>query len=189
MKKLLPILLAVMVAGCSAEPPTTVDLTPSASFSHVGGASASDVYRVTLEELNGSGVHATATLRVTSEELIVNLNAVGFASGQVHPQHIHGFAAAESVCPTAAQDTDGDGIITIGEGAAAFGPVQVDLRPYPTPDNPAGANHYTRAFDLADVPFAPSDLPQKTMVLHGLFVDGAYVASLPVACGEVEAVN
>jgi len=37
--------------------------------------------------------------------------------------------------------------------------------------------------------FAPSDLPDKTTVLHGDFFNGAYVASLPVACGQVEAVN
>ena len=35
---------------------------------------------------------------------------------------------------------------------------------------------------------APSDLTQKTMVLHGDFFGGSYVANPPVACGRVEAV-
>jgi hypothetical protein len=41
----------------------------------------------------------------------------------------------------------------------------------------------------SQVPFTASDLTQKTMVLHGDFVAGSYVASLPVACGRVQAVN
>ncbi|HEX6940954.1 MAG TPA: hypothetical protein VF158_16165 [Longimicrobiales bacterium] len=147
------------------------------------------VYRVTLEALNGSGVQGHATLQVKNGMLVVNLNAVGHVAGQLHPQHIHGFTDTASSCPTAAQDADGDGIITIGEGSVAFGPVQVDLQSYPTPANQGGSIHYKRAFDLATVPFDPADLPMKTMVLHGAFVGDDYVASLPVACGQIAAVN
>ncbi|MGH2352508.1 MAG: hypothetical protein ACRDJN_12940 [Chloroflexota bacterium] len=189
MNRLLPGLAALLLVGCSDVPTETADPAVSPSFSHQAGSPSSHVFLVTLQELNGSGVEAQATLRVTDEELIVRLNAVGLVSGQLHPQHIHGFSDAASTCPTSAQDTDGDGIITIGEGSAAFGPVQVDLQPYPTPANAAAAAPYERAFDLDDVPFAASELTQKTMVVHGAFVDGAYVASLPVACGFVEALH
>lgn len=189
MNRLLPALAALVLIGCSDVPTDTADPAMDPSFSHQAGSPSSSIFRVTLTELNGSGVQAQATLRVTDDELIVRLNAVGLVSGQLHPQHIHGFTDAASTCPTSAEDTDGDGIITIGEGSAAFGPVQVDLQPYPTPANAAATAPYRRAFDLGDVPFAATELTRKTMVVHGAFVDGAYVASLPVACGLVEAVH
>ena len=122
-------------------------------------------------------------------DLTVTLDAVGRVPDHIHPQHIHGFAAQTSTCPTAANDTNGDGTITFAEGLPAFGPVQVDLLPYPTPANAAGATHYRLTFVANDVPFPASDLTQKSMVLHGDFFGGSYVANLPVACGRVEAVN
>lgn len=184
-----PALAIVTLAACGDAPTGSGDATGAPSFSHNGNTPAVPVYRVALEELNGSGVTASATLQVRDGKLVVHVNAVGHDPDRLHPQHIHGFGDRASACPTAAQDADGDGVITIDEGAAAFGPVQVDLQPYPTPANAAGAITYTRAFDLSAVPFDPSDLPEKTMVLHGDFVGASYVASLPVACGTVEPAN
>lgn len=147
------------------------------------------VYRVRFDALNESGVKAEATLQVSEGNLTVTLDAVGRVPEHLHPQHIHGFATQASVCPTAANDTDGDGIISFAEGSPAFGPVQVDLQPYPTPANAAGATHFRATFVADQLPFTASALVQKTMVLHGDFVAGGYVANLPVACGRVEAVN
>lgn len=147
------------------------------------------VFRVDFDELNGSGVKARATLQVIGGNLVVTLDANGRVPEHVHPQHIHGFTDKASACPTAANDTNGDGTITFAEGSPAFGPVQVDLMPYPTPENTAGATHYHETFVASQVAFAPTDLAQKTMVLHGDFFGGSYVASLPVACGRVEPVN
>lgn len=147
------------------------------------------VYRVDFDELNQSGVKAQATLQVIDGNLVVTLDAVGRVPQQIHPQHIHGFTTQTSTCPTPANDTNHDGIITFAEGSPAFGPVQVDLQPYPTPTNSAGSTHYHVTFAASQIPFDPSELTQKTMVLHGDFVAGSYVASLPVACGPVRAVN
>ena len=152
-------------------------------------APAVQVYRVDFDELNGSGVKARATLQVIDGNLVVTLDANGRVPEHVHPQHIHGFTDKASACPTAANDTNGDGTISFAEGLPAFGPVQVDLLPYPTPENTAGATHYHVTFLASQVPFAPTDLAQKTMVLHGDFFGGSYVGNLPVACGRVEPVN
>jgi len=193
MTRLATALSLLALAACGEVPTTTVEPAADPSLSVLaagsGDSPAVGIYRVTLDELNASGVRGTATLQVRADQLIVTLNAVGHVPERAHAQHIHGFADRASACPTAAQDTNGDGVITIGEGAVVFGPVQVDLRDYPAPANDAGAIHYVRAFDLADVPFDPADLSAKSMVLHGAFLDGVYVGSLPVACGRVEAIN
>jgi hypothetical protein len=161
----------------------------SALRANLDNAPQVHVYRVDFDELNNSGVKAQATLQVIDGNLVVTLDAVGRVPQHVHPQHIHGFTTQVSTCPTAANDTDHDGIISFAEGLPAFGPVQVDLQPYPSPTNSAGATHYHQTFMASQVPFTASDLTQKTMVLHGDFVAGSYVASLPVACGRVQAVN
>ena len=152
-------------------------------------SSAVQLFRVDLDELNGSGVKAHATIQASGGDLTVTLDATGRVPQQIHPQHIHGFTTQTSRCPTLADDTNGDGTITFAEGSPAFGPVQVDLQPYPTPTNAAGATTYHVTFVASQVPFPPSDLTKKTMVLHGDFFGGAYVASLPVACGRIEPVG
>ena len=150
---------------------------------------AVQVFKVKFDPMNNSGVSAEATLEMRDGDLTVGLNAVGRIPEQIHPQHIHGFDTQASACPTLANDTNGDGIITFAEGSPIFGPVQVDLQPYPTPENAAGSTHYRATFVANDVPFTASELTQKTMVLHGDFFGGSYDPSLPVACGRVEAVN
>jgi len=182
----LPALTVVALAACD-DAPTAKPMghaPPSASLT-----SGLQVFKVKFDELNNSGVNAEATLEMRDGNLTVTLDAVGRVPQQIHPQHIHGFAAQASACPTLANDTDGDGIISFAEGAPIFGPVQVDLQPYPTPENAAGATHYRVTFVASNVPFTASELTQKTMVLHGDFVGGSYVPTLPVACGRVEAVN
>jgi hypothetical protein len=184
----LPALTVVTLASCR-EAPTAEPMSKAPASVTLEQTPAVQVFRVKFDELNASGVKAEATLQVRGGDLTVTLDAVGRVPQQIHPQHIHGFAAQTSTCPTAANDTDGDGVISFAEGSPAFGPVQVDLLPYPTPANAAGATHYRVTFVASDVPFTASELTQKTMVLHGDFVGGSYVAALPVACGRVEAVN
>ena len=181
--------LGVLGLAMCREPSSVEPAGRSALRASRDAAPRVQVYRVDFAELNHSGVKARATLQVVDGNLVVTLDAVGRVPQHVHPQHIHGFTAQTSTCPTAANDTDHDGIISFAEGLPAFGPVQVDLQPYPTPTNSAGATHYHQTFVASQVPFDPSELTQKTMVLHGDFVSGSYVASLPVACGPVQAVN
>lgn len=184
----LPALTVVALAACGEAP--TAKLTSKASESaKLAKASAVEVFRVKFAPLNNSGVNAEATLEVQDGNLDVTLNGNGRIPNQIHPQHIHGFDSQASACPTLANDTNGDGIITFAEGSPIFGPVQVDLLPYPAPTNAGGATHYRATFVAGVVPFASSDLTKKTMVLHGDFFGGSYDPSLPVACGLVEAVN
>jgi hypothetical protein len=181
--------LAILGLAMCREPSAVDPAARSASRANRDNAPSVQVYRVDFDELNNSGVKAQATLQVVDGNLIVTLDAVGRVPQHIHPQHIHGFTTTASSCPTAANDTNHDGIITFAEGLPAFGPVQVDLQPYPTPTNTAGATHYHVTFMASQVPFDPSELTRKTMVLHGDFVGGSYDASLPVACGPVQAVN
>jgi hypothetical protein len=184
----LPALTLVAIASCR-EAPTADPINNAPTSAKLEQTPAVQVFRVKFDELNAAGVKAEATLQVRGGDLTVTLDAVGRVPAHVHPQHIHGFDAQTSVCPTAANDTDGDGIISFAEGSPAFGQVQVDLQPYPTPENAAGSTHYRMTFVASNVPFTASELTEKTMVLHGDFVGGSYVAALPVACGRVEAVN
>lgn len=184
----LPCLAILGLATCR-EPSSLEPGAKSAVRANRDNAPDVHVYRVDFAELNNSGVKAQATLEVIGGNLVVTLDAVGRVPQHIHPQHIHGFTTQTSTCPTAANDTNHDGIISFAEGLPAFGPVQVDLQPYPTPENSAGATHYHETFIASQVPFDPSELTHKTMVLHGDFVSGSYVASLPVACGPVQGVN
>jgi len=184
----LPALAAIALTMCR-EAPTAGSEADDRKLTRQNSIAAAQIFRVDFDELNGSGVKARATLQMSGGNLMVTLEATGRVPEHVHPQHIHGFAAQTSTCPTAANDTDGDGVISFAEGSPAFGPVQVDLQPYPTPSNSAGATTYRMTFLASQIPFSASDLTQKTMVLHGDFISGAYVASLPVACGRVQAVN
>lgn len=181
--------LAILGLAMCREPSASEPGARSAVGANRDIAPRVQVYRVAFAELNNSGVKAQATLRVIDGNLVVTLDAVGRVPQHIHPQHIHGFTNTTSTCPTAANDANHDGIITFAEGLPAFGPVQVDLQPYPTPTNTAGATHYHVTFVASQVPFDPSQLTQKTMVLHGDFFAGSYDASLPVACGPVQAVN
>lgn len=192
---LLPILL--LAAACHDEPVEPKGASPSTSVApgteaqpqgdQAGPAVA--VYRVSLAPLNNSGVHGTATLAVRGTDLVVQLQAVGHIPDLQHVQHIHGFTdGTDATCPPPSAAGD-DGVLTFAEGLPFYGPVQLNLTPFPTPTNSAGSIQYHASFASADLAFSPSDLELKTMVLHGAFVAGTYVPSLPVACGVVERVN
>ncbi len=138
--------------------------------------------------LNGSGVSGTATLTLMGDELTVHIQASGLEPGMVHPQHIHGFMEnnKNSVCPPMSADTDGDGLIELGEGLPFYGPVILPLEPFPTA--PDGTIDYTRTFNVADyMHLLP--LQNNVIVLHGMTVDGEYIATLPVACGMIKPGN
>ena len=184
----LPALTVAALAACH-DAPTAKSISKASESAKLAQTPAVQNFRVKFDQLNNSGVRAEATLQFRDGNLTVTMNAVGRVPEQIHPQHIHGFTDHASACPTLANDTDGDGIISFPEGAPVFGPIQVDLLPYPTPENAAGSTHYRATFVANNVPFTAAELTQKTMVLHGDFVGGDYVPSLPAACGVVEAVN
>ena len=145
-------------------------------------------YMVEIKSLNNSGVSGMATLTLMGDELTVHIEASGLEPGMVHPQHIHGFMEnnKNAVCPPMSADTDGDGLVELPEGLPYYGPVLLSLEPFPTA--PDGTINYTRTFNISDkVDLLP--LQNNVIVLHGMTVDGEYVATLPVACGEIKPAN
>jgi hypothetical protein len=88
------------------------------------------VYATDFTALNNSGVHAHALLFLDKEAqtLTVHIRAEGLEPGQVHAQHIHGFASdKDAKTPTIRQDADGDGFVELAEGLVKYGPIQLNL--------------------------------------------------------------
>ncbi|CAN5917260.1 hypothetical protein BH23ACT10_BH23ACT10_23400 [soil metagenome] len=173
-------LLMTLTAPASAGPKTfTADLSP----------------------LNGSGVNGTATLTAEGSTLTVHIEASGLEAGMLHPQHIHGFdnPSRNAVCPTQddADELEGlpeeaddpDKFVALEEGLDDYGPVQLPLEPFPTAED--GTIDYTQTFPINSVKAVRGQLQNRHIVLHGLTIPGddgdVYVATLPVACGQIVA--
>lgn len=189
---------------------------------HIASAATFN-YVAQINELNNSGVSGSADLAYddVANTLGVSINATGLEPNQVHPQHIHGRfdssgAPMDSVSPTLAADTDDDGFIEVAEGAAAYGPIILQLRDdtlpgvegFPTA--PDGSIDFDFTYDLLNTPafgegFSAEDLfdlSLREIVLHGMTVapgvgagtngevngEGGYLTVLPVASGEISAV-
>ncbi|GHA78590.1 CHRD domain-containing protein [Pontibacter akesuensis] len=170
------------------------DISPDADFSAQNAQAAhqsksfnlNKVYTVNLNELNNSGVSGTATLTLMGDKLEVHIQASGLEPNKLHPQHIHGFVEnnRNATCPDMSSDMDGDGLIELAEGLPSYGPVLLSLTPFPTA--PDGTIDYKQTFDMtADL----RPLQNRVIVLHGMTVDGEYLATLPVACGMVMNAN
>lgn len=152
----------------------------------IGSAHAqSRAWVADLDELNGSGVNGVAELLFEGGMLTVTLEASGLEQGKVHPQHIHGDPdrPSNASCPDISADTDGDGLISVGEGLPFYGPVLLALTPFST--TPEGTLDYMQSFDDLENVEPVDALQNRVIVVHGLTVDGAYVPSLPIACGQI----
>ncbi len=171
---------------------TVVALSLGAPMLAAAGESGVEVFHVDLAALNDSGVHGHVLLQRRGDTLSVKVVAHGLTPEQMHMQHIHGFtqdgvAVQDATCPTPAADVNGDGLVDLPEGLPFYGPVQRALTPYPMADAD-GDVVYMATFSGADLASVDLDhLTDYTVVLHGMDVGGAYVASLPVACGPIEA--
>jgi len=161
-------------------------------------------YTADLGALNGSGVTGQATVAVEGDELTVAVDAEGTVAEQVHAQHIHGGTdGMTSACPTTDADSDGNGRISVSEGAPAYGGILVpldgsldaaeglgDLDTFPVADA-NGAYAYDGSIATADLAvnesrsFDDLSLENHAIVVHGAVVDGSYKATLPVACGPL----
>lgn len=165
-------------------PLVAVAAAPAAAGSHGDAPEASRgavVHQVELHPLNDSGVHGRAVLVQRDGMLRVHLSARGLEPGLVHPQHIHGLqGSTEATCPPASA-AGADGVLTLAEGLPYYGGVLVDLAPYTTA--PQGHISYHSTFETTG---DTADLADEAIVVHGAFVGGQYVASLPVACGTVD---
>lgn len=140
------------------------------------------MYKAELHMLNNSGVWGMAELMLDGDELTVSIQANGLVPDTPHAQHIHGITDnfGNSSCPPPSADTDGDGFVSVGEGLPYYGGVLVPLTPFSTA--PGGMIDFEQTYTV-DTSLGP--LQNRSIVLHGLNVNGSYVGSMPVACGQI----
>jgi hypothetical protein len=156
----------------------TEAVTPEDEGTGTGGDGARTIE---LAALNGSGVSGTATLSQTGDQLMVVIEAAGLEADQPHAQHIHQPEdGSPATCPGPDADGDGDGVVSLEEGLPSYGPVALALEPFPSADADGVVS-----FDETLTVGQDLGLENDAIVLHGLTVDGEYVATLPVACGTV----
>lgn len=194
----------LFAVGC-AEPEEEMVMPTDAAGDHIKpgkdmGSAIMRTFKATLNPLNNSGVTGEASITVENNTLTVNIWAEGLEADRVHPQHIHGFMKdnRNSTCPSPADDKNGDGLVDLVEGLPSYGPVLLELY-LPVDEFPvADANgklHYSRTFTLGEVEFEEEGqvisyaelkpLQNRVIVLHGMTVNGEYIATLPVACGQI----
>lgn len=184
-----------------------------------GLASHGADYRATLAPVphdaaadSGSNVTGDVRLSRVAGRLTVDVKAKGLTPALPHAMHIHGELKARNECPAADADINSkvtstapgtpDGLISLGEGGPAYGPVKVsfttsgdtsaasalDLERFATADS-AGKLSYHRTFEIPKK--IAAKLGKLHVVIHGedLDDDGEYSdlmeASLPVSCGQI----
>ena len=151
-------------------------------------AGADTTVTAELEESNDSGVTGTASLTATdSGGLSVVIHAQGLVPGIPHAQHIHGSSGGgHFMCPSAANDTDGDGLLTNEEASGEYGNVFLalttsgDASPesglavdrMPVADA-SGHVAYERTFSAGELPDGlVQHLSDAHVVQHGIDVNG-----------------
>ena len=164
-------------------------------------------YRAVLKDINNFGASGQVDLRLNdvANTLFVRVRAAGLDPNVPHVQHIHGLKNPDgtngnSITPTAAQDTDGDGFIELGEGAATYGPIivpltdinQPGLSGFPTA--PGGMIDFSFTYDLLSSAiyagaFGIADLlnlKDREIVIHGAFTNFAPINELPGLGGGID---
>jgi len=157
----------------------------------------------------GSNVTGTAKLDVKGTSVHVVLHLKGLSPNLPHAMHIHGDLAAQNECPPslAAADTNGDGLISLEEGAPFYGPIDTSFTE--TGDTSAASGLALERFPVADASGNLNyertfEIPQNVIdrlgslhiVVHGLDEDGnaegpvggydtLFEAVLPVSCGRI----
>lgn len=148
-------------------------------------------YESRLKSLNDSGASAHAWIRLDGSQLTIHMEEVGLEASMPHPQHVHGKLPGEvtasptiiSKCPAPSRDTDGDGLVSFAEGLPDYGGVLVNF------GAPLANADGTFTLDAVMQVDPNIDLNSRALVIHGLTVDGAYNATIPVACGQVHQVG
>lgn len=160
-------------------------------------------YSGTLTELNDSGASGSADIQVSDDgdTMTVSFDASGLAplndgeGNQLgHAVHIHGISDGDlsddpadgsfsaSSCPdTNADDENGDGVLSVAEGAGAYGGVQVSLTNAgdTSPDSALAVERFDAGTSLdysreITIPSAMKDeLSKVHIVVHGIDADGS----------------
>lgn len=155
----------------------------------------------------GSNVTGTARLKVDGTRVHVIIHVHGLTPNLPHAMHIHGILGDANVCPPASADANGDGLISLEEGAPFYGPIDTSfttsgdtsaasglaLERFPVADREGNLN-YNRTFTIPQNVL--DSLGSLHIVVHGLALDGnstgpvggydtLFEAVLPVACGTI----
>jgi hypothetical protein len=202
-----PIALLVPAAGVAAA--TSGDF--NASLRPVAHSTTAD---------GGSNVTGHASLQLHGRNLMVDLRASGLTPNEPHAMHIHGEVTANNECPPASADVNTgdpidpatfvagtpDGLISLGEGAPFYGPIDVSF-------TTNGDTSPASGLELSRMPVADASgtisyhrtikVPQNVaknmtnlhIVLHGAdlptdadasSLSSLFEATLPVACGQIK---
>jgi hypothetical protein len=174
-------------------------------------SAASSSYQADLSALNESGVTGTGMVTLDGTSATVTIEASGLVEGAPHAQHFH--IGAQGACPTDADDTDGDGFVSVTEGAPYYGDIgaSLTLDGDTSPDSglaidrfPTDGNeNYSRTFDVSEDVAAAFEDGTAVLVLHGVDKDGSGTydgdimsdldpslpmeATAPAACGAFAA--
>jgi LPXTG-motif cell wall-anchored protein len=181
--------------------------------SGVQAQDATAEFSAELQVLNGSGATGTALLSLDGDMLTVTIEATGLSPNVPHAQHIHGELGADNSCPPPEADTDGDGFISVAEGAPFYGGILVSLTTSGGTDpgsglaldrmpmaDASGNLSYTRQFAVSsDI---ASNLSNLVIVQHGIDFDASgtydgekpssidpsvpFEATVPANCGVIE---
>jgi hypothetical protein len=155
----------------------------------------------------GSNVTGTASLKVDGTQVHVNIHVRGLSPNLPHAMHIHGILGDANVCPPASADTNGDGLVSLEEGAPFYGPIDTSftengdtsaasglaLERFPVADAEGNLN-YNRTFTIPQNVI--DSMGALHIVVHGLDrsgdatgpvggYDSLFEAVLPVACGTI----
>lgn len=177
------------------------------------GASAAEggSYQADLSALNASGVSGTGMVTLDGNTATVMIEASGLLAGAPHAQHFH--IGAQGTCPTDADDKDGDGFVSVTEGAPFYGAIgsSLTLTGDTSPDSGLaidrfptdGTISYERTFEVTDDVHKAFDAGTAVIVLHGVDKNGSGTydgdiksdldpslpmeATAPAACGGLKA--
>lgn len=217
--------LVAGISACNSSKPaasTTAGSTAGSPASTAVDAAAPGpvTYVADLQPLNatttGLQTSGEARIVVNGDSLTITTNVKGVAASMMHLQHFHGFADnRNSVCPTAAADTNHDGVVDIHETEPLVGvtmvpftsdPVsmQIVTNTYPT----AGADGsftYSKTVSVAalDSAFKKTfndndlDIANRVVMIHGIpattklkssvssLGDIPAQVTIPIACGKL----
>ncbi|HET8795738.1 MAG TPA: hypothetical protein VFM62_05115 [Arthrobacter sp.] len=138
-------------------------------------------YSAPLMELNNSGATGSAWIDVNGSEATVTVETSGLAetfkdAPYPHVQHIH--IGEQGICPTMADDANGDGVLSTVEGVPAYGKVGTTLSlsgptgPEAATDvsvAPSGSGYtYERTFELNEDTQDALANGSGVVVVHGL---------------------